>query len=233
VSMPFYVSPEQQTQDKAEFARKGIARGKPIVALDYDHGIVMIAENRSGNLRKLGEIYDRIGFAGVGRFDEYENLRKQGVKYADLRGYSYSRDDVVASNLATEYSQALGHISSQPYTKPLEVEILICEVGVTSNGYFQVTFDGSVRDRQNFVAIGGDADKLETTLRQNWKAGMSLGEAVALGRKALTQASNGSSKLDHESLEIVLLDRRRDGRKFRRLRPADIQALEEFGELRT
>jgi proteasome alpha subunit len=169
----------------------------------------------------------------VGRFDEYENLRKQGVKYADVRGYSYSRDDVAASNLATEYSQVLGQICSQPYTKPLEVELLICEVGEQSNEYFQVTFDGSVRDRQSFVAIGGDPEKLETTLRQNWKAGMGLGEAVSLGRKALTQASNGSSKLDHESLEIVLLDRRRDGRKFRRLRPADIQALEEFGELRT
>ncbi len=233
MSVPFYVSPEQQTQDKAEFARKGIARGKPIVALDWEHGIVLIAENRSGSLRKLGEIYDRIGFAGVGRFDEYENLRKQGVKYADVRGYSYSREDVAASNLATEYSQVLGQICSQPYTKPLEVELLICEVGDQSNEYFQVTFDGSVRDRQNFVAIGGDADKLETTLRQNWKAGMNLGEAVSLGRKALTQASNGSSKLDHESLEIVLLDRRREGRKFRRLRPVDIQALEEFGELRT
>ena len=233
MSSPFYVSPEQQTQDKAEFARRGIARGKPIVALDYEHGIVMIAENRSGSLRKLGEIYDRIGFAGVGKFDEYENLRKQGVKYADVRGYSYSRDDVAASNLATEYSQLLGQVFSQPYTKPLEVELLICEVGDQTNEYFQVTFDGSVRDRQNFVAIGGDADKLETTLRQNWKAGMGLGQALALGRMALTQASNGSSKLDHESLEIVLLDRRREGRKFRRLRPADIQALEEFGELRT
>jgi proteasome alpha subunit len=233
MASPFYVSPEQQTHDKAEFARKGIARGKPIVALDYDHGIVMIAENRSGSLRKLGEIYDRIGFAGVGKFDEYENLRKQGVRYADVRGYSYSRDDVIASNLATEYSQLLGQTFSQPYTKPLEVELLICEVGSDTNEYFQVLFDGSVRDRQNFAPIGGDTEKLEGVLKQGWKAGLGLGEAVTLGRKALTQASNGSGKLDHESLEIVLLDRRREGRKFRRLRPADIQALEEFGELRT
>jgi len=233
MAAPFYVSPEQQVQDKAEFARKGVSRGKPIVALDYVDGVVMIAENRSGSLRKIGEIYDRIGFAGVGKFDEYENLRKQGVRYADVRGYSYSRDDVAASNLATEYSTVLGQIFSQPYTKPLEVELLVVEVGDEGTQYFQIMFNGFVRDRQNYVAIGGEPERLENVLKQSWKAGLTLSEAVALGRKALTQAGNESSKLDPENLEIVLLDRRREGRKFRRLKATDVRALEEFGELRS
>jgi len=225
MSAPFYVSPEQQTQDKAEFARKGIARGKPIVALDYQNGVVMMAENRSGSLRKLGEIYDRIAFAGVGKFDEYENLRKQGVRYADLRGYSFSRDDVSASSLATEYSAALGHQFSQPYAKPLEVELLVCEVGEERNAYFQVQFDGSVRDRTSYVAIGGDPEKLEAGLQADWRAGLTLGEAVILGRKALTRALNGSGTLEAETLEVVLLDRRREGRKFRRLSTSEIQEI--------
>jgi len=232
MASPFYVSPEQQTHDKAEFARKGIARGKPIVALDYRDGVVMIAENRSGSLRKLGEIYDRIAFAGVGKFDEYENLRKQGVRYADMRGYSFSRDDVSASSLATEYSAALGHQFSQPYTKPLEVELLVCEVGNDRNEYFQVLFDGSVRDRTSYAAIGGDSEKLEAGLREDWRADLTLGQAVALGRKALTRAMNGSGTLGSDGLEIVLLDRRREGRKFRRLGPNEIREITEVGELK-
>ncbi len=225
MSAPFYVSPEQQTQDKAEFARKGIARGKPIVAFDFQDGVIMMAENRSGSLRKLGEIYDRIAFAGVGKFDEYENLRKQGVRYADLRGYQFSRDDVSASSLATEYSAALGHQFSQPYAKPIEVELLVCEVGHERNAYFQVQFDGSVRDRTSYVAIGGDFEKLEAGLKEDWKDGLSLQEAVSMGRKALTRALNGSGTLEAEALEVVLLDRRREGRKFRRLNTSEIQEI--------
>jgi proteasome alpha subunit len=227
MSVPFYVSPEQLNQDKAEFARKGVARGKPIVALDYEHGIVMIAENRSASLRKLGEVYDAIAFAGVGKFDEYENLRKQGVRYADLRGYSYSRDDVNASGLATEYSAALGHYFSQMYGKPFEVELLLCEVRAESNDYFRIVFDGSVINRENFACIGGDTERLERQLSEGWKPGLSLAAAVRLGRTTLSgQAAAGSSKLISETLEIVLLDRRRTGRKFRRLRMEDIRELE-------
>jgi proteasome alpha subunit len=227
MSVPFYVSPEQLTQDKAEFARKGVARGKPIVALDYEHGIVMIAENRSASLRKLGEVYDSIAFAGVGKFDEYENLRKQGVRYADLRGYSYSRDDVAAAGLATEYSAALGHYFSQMYGKPFEVELLLCEVGPDANDYYRIIFDGSVINREHFACIGGDTERLERLLNEGWKPGLSLAAAVHLGRKTLSgQGTDGSSKLVPESLEIVLLDRRRSGRKFRRLKPEDIRELE-------
>lgn len=226
MSVPFYVSPEQLTQDKAEFARKGVSRGKPIVALDYENGIVMIAENRSVSLRKLGEVYDSIAFAGVGKFDEYENLRKQGVRYADLRGYSYSREDVSAAGLATEYSAALGHHFAQMYGKPFEVELLLCEVGPEKNDYFRLVFDGSVINRDNFACIGGDAERLEKLLAEGWKPGLSLEAAVRLGKNTLSgQGADGSSKLIPESLEIVLLDRRRQGRKFRRLRPEDIREL--------
>ena len=226
MSAPFYVSPEQQTQDKAEFARKGISRGKPIVALDYDQGILMIAENRSNNLRKFGEIYDQIAFGAVGKLDEYENLRKQGVRYADMRGYSFSRDDVCAANLATEYSAVLGHQFSQPYAKPLEVELLICEVGEEKNSYFQVMFDGFVRDCQEFVTIGGEPEKIDGALREGFAQNMSLPDAFQLGVRALAQASNGSGTLDHKSLEVVLLDRGRIGRKFRRLSADEIRGLE-------
>jgi proteasome alpha subunit len=227
MSVPFYVSPEQLNQDKAEFARKGVARGKPIVALDYEHGIVMIAENRSASLRKLGEVYDSIAFAGVGKFDEYENLRKQGVRYADLRGYGYSREDVSATGLATEYSSALGHYFSQMYGKPFEVELLLCEVRADGNDYFRIIFDGSVMNREHFACIGGDTERLEKLLAEGWKPGLPLDAAVRLGRSTLAgQSGTGSSKLVPEALEIVLLDRRRSGRKFRRLRPEDIRELE-------
>ena len=227
MSVPFYVSPEQLNQDKAEFARKGVGRGKPIVALDYDHGVVMIAENRSVSLRKLGEVYDSIAFAGVGKFDEYENLRKSGVRYADLRGYSYSRDDVSATGLATEYSAVLGNHFAQMYGKPFEVELLLCEVGEEKNVYFRIIFDGSVMNRENFACIGGDTEQLERNLNEGWRPGLSLDAAVRLGRNTLSgQGSAESSKLVADSLEIVLLDRRRKGRKFQRLKPEDIRELE-------
>ena len=231
MGVPFYVSPEQQTQDKADFARKGIARGKPICALDFADGIVMIAENRSGSLRKLGEVYDRIAFAGVGKFDEYESLRKQGVRFADLRGYSYSREDVTASSLATAYSESLGHHFAQPYSKPLEVELLLCEVGERQNAYFQVMFDGTVRDQTRYACIGGSSGDLESVLSADWKPDLSLGDAVGLGRRALSRGADGSSSLSHASLEIVLLDRRRSGRKFRRLDASQIARLEESGSV--
>lgn len=216
MTVPFYVSPEQWYQDKAEYARKGIARGKPIVALDYADGIVLIAENRSANLRKLAEIYDRIGFAAVGRFDEYDNLRKAGVRYADLKGYSWSRDDVAAANLANEFSSVLGGIFTREM-KPLEVEILLCEVGDSENAYFRIQFYGFMSDQKNFHAIGGDVEPIQEALRRDWKPGLSLPQAVKLGCQALGRVSDGSSKLDENSLEIAILDRGRPGRKFRRL----------------
>jgi proteasome alpha subunit len=226
MSAPFYVSPEQWYQDKAEYARKGIARGKPIVALEYDGGVVMMAENRSASLRKLSEIYDGIAFGGVGKLDEYENLRKAGVRYADMRGYSFSREDVAGKSLANEYSTVLGSIFTREM-KALEVEILVVEIRGSESAFYQVRYDGSMTDATHFACIGGDGDKLADVIRAAWKPGLPLGEAVRLGRKALAGAGNGSAleDLDERSLEIALLERDRPGRKFRRLRTEEAREL--------
>jgi proteasome alpha subunit len=218
---PFYVSPEQMYQDRAEYARKGIAKGRPIVALDYADGIVIMAENRSAGLRKIAEIYDRIAFSAVGKFDEYENLRKHGVRSADLRGFSFSREDVVAANLANEYSTLLGTIFTREM-KPYEVELLMCEVGDKSNSYFKILYDGSITDRQNYASVGGDSDEIQKVLQEGWKEGMSLSEAVQLARDALARSSNGSASLDQNCLEVAALERSREGRKFRRLDVAEV-----------
>jgi proteasome alpha subunit len=225
VTAPFYISPEQWYTEKAEFARKGIGRGKPIAALDFEGGIVMMAENRSTGLKKIAEIYDRIGFAAVGKFDEYENLRKSGVRYADMRGFSFSREDVAAANLANEYSTVLGNIFTREM-KPFEVEILVCEVNPGSdNLYFRILFDGFISDQKNFAAIGGDADPLNEALGKGWKEGMSLPDALRLGMDVLGRANGGGAALDGKNLEIAVLDRTREGRRFRRLERSEIEEL--------
>ncbi len=224
MTAPFYVSPEQWYQDKAEYARKGIARGKPIVALEYNDGMVMMGENRSSSLRKISEIYDRIAFAGVGKFDEYENLRKAGIRYADLRGFSYCRDDVSSKSLANEYSTVLASVFTREM-KPLEVEILVVSVDEADNSLYQILYDGSVTDHEHFVSIGGEPDDLRKIMREGWKDKISLSDAVRLGSKALGGTGDGGNDLDHQSLEIATLDRRREGRKFLRLQPGEIREL--------
>ena len=226
MSSPFYISPEQHYQDKAEYARKGIARGRPMVALEYDGGVVMLAENRSTHLRKIAEIYDRIAFGGVGKLDEYENLRKSGVRYADLQGYSYSREDVSGKSLANEYSTVLGSIFTREM-KSLEVEILVVDVGDESASFYRITFDGSLTDHDHFVSIGGDPDSLMGMLKGDWKANLTLEEAIGLGRKALSSAADGTEigDLNEGALEIGILERSREGRKFRRLSEPEIAEL--------
>lgn len=226
MSTPFYVSPEQWYQDKAEYARKGIARGRPIVAMEYATGIVLMAENRSATLRKIAEIYDRIGFGGVGKLDEYENLRKAGVRYADMRGYSFSREDVAGKSLANEYSNVLGSVFTREM-KPLEVEILVAEIKDEGSAFYQVRYDGSMTDTTHYASIGGDSDKLVDVIRGGWKAGMSLQDAVKLGRRALAGSGNGSAidDLDEKTLEIAVLDRARKGRTFRRIIGEEARAL--------
>ena len=224
MSAPFYISPEQWYTEKAEYARKGIARGKPITALDYEGGVVMMAENRQG-LKKIAEIYDRIGFAAVGKFDEYENLRKAGIRYADMRGFSFSREDVAAGNLANEYSTVLGNIFTREM-KPYEVEILVSEVSNDGdNEYFRITFDGFISDQKNFAAIGGEAEKLNEALSKGWREGLALPEAIRLGRDVLGRANGGTSVLDETSLEIAVLSREREGRKFQRLSRDEVREL--------
>jgi proteasome alpha subunit len=227
MSTPFYVSPEQWYQDKAEYARKGIARGRPIVALEYDNGIVMMAENRSATLRKISEIYDRIAFGGVGKLDEYETLRKSGVRYADMRGYSFSREDVAGKSLANEYSNVLGGVFTREM-KPLEVEILVVEIKETgSSAFYQIRYDGSMTDMTHFATIGGDGDKLGDVIKGGWKPGLPLKDAAKLARRALAGSGNGGNidDLDERTLEIAVLDRSRKGRTFKRMVAEEAKGL--------
>lgn len=226
MASPYYVSPEQMYQDKAEYARKGIARGKPIVALEYEHGIVLAAENMSTSLRKISETYDHIAFAGVGKFDEYEHLRKAGVRYCDFKGYSYCREDVAAKNLANEYSTLLGGIFTREM-KPFEVEVLVAELGDESEGssFYQIMFDGLIADHHRFAAIGGDSEDLVKALRDAWEVGLSLRDGVRIACGALSRASNASPELTQDNMEISTLDRRLEGRTFRRLEKEAVRAL--------
>jgi proteasome alpha subunit len=221
MTMPFYVSPEQVMQDKAEYARKGIARGKSSVTLQYDAGVLLMAENPS-SLSKIGEIYDRIAFAGVGKFSEFDQLRKLGVRYADTRGYAYSRDDVRAKGLANAYSQAMGEVFTREL-KPLEVEVIVAEVGDDTlaghedNAIYRVQFDGSISDHEGFCVIGGAAEELGSLLRSEYRDGLPLRDALLLGYRALQRAADREPNVTAENLEVCLLERHRAGRKFRRL----------------
>jgi proteasome alpha subunit len=229
MSLPFYVSPEQIAQDKAEFARKGIARGKSIVVLEYDSGILLMAENPS-TLSKIGEIYDRVAFAGVGKFSEFDQLRKVGIRYADVKGYAYSREDVQAKALANAYSQLMGEEFARS-PKPLEVEIVVAEVGDDrlvgheKNAIYRVQFDGSISDHTQFCVIGGGVENLDSYLDANYRADLPLGEAIKLGRAALERAQNSTATLALENLEICLLDRSRPTRKFRRLSADEVRGI--------
>ena len=229
MSMPFYVSPEQVMADKAEFARKGIARGKSIVALEYDNGVLLIAENAT-SLSKVGEIYDRIAFAGVGKFSEFDTLRKIGVRFADSRGYAYSREDVRGKALANAYSQAIGEAFTREM-KPLEIEIIVAEVGDDSlvghekNSLYRVKFDGFISDHKGFCVIGGNVDDVQGVLENEYEEGMAQGDAINLGLKALTSGASDSNTLDGSTLEVCILDRSRTGRKFSRLSAETVQGM--------
>ncbi len=230
MSLPFYVSPEQLMQDKAEYARKGIGRGKSIVVLEFESGILLMAENPSASLSKIGEIYDRIAFAGVGKFSEFDQLRKVGVRYADVKGYSYSREDVRAKALANAYSQVIGDAFTREM-KPLEVEILVAEVsepllaGHERNAIYRVQFDGSITDHQGWCVIGGGAEALSTQLQSNYKADMPLGDCARVGRQALQRAANGEPRIPVQNLEVCVLERQRPGRKFRRLSADELRGI--------
>jgi proteasome alpha subunit len=215
--LPYYVSPEQMMKDKAEYARKGIARGRSIVTLEYADGIILVAENPSTLLHKVSEIYDRIAFAGVGKYNEFENLRIAGIRHADVKGYSYSRGDVTAKALANAYSQALGNIFTQDI-KPFEVEVLVAEVG-DANGskseMYHILYDGTIEDEKNFAAMGGQAEEIRRFLRDHYGEGLDLASALQLGVRALTVTQNKT--LSEKDLEVAVLDRTKARRKFRRL----------------
>ena len=228
MSMPFgYVSPAQAMRDKAEYARQGIARGRSCVTLQYEGGILMMAPNPSSALHKISEIYDRIAFAAVGRYNEYENLRKAGITYADITGYQFDRHDVTARGIANYYAQNLGTIFTENL-KPFEVEIVVAEVGLQPEGdqIYRITFDGSVTDEPGFVAFGGQADQVSATLKERYSAGMSLTEAFGAALDALSAGGNGErNEMAATQLEVAILDRTRDHRTFRRIRAARLEEL--------
>jgi proteasome alpha subunit len=220
--MPFYVAPEQRMKDLADYARKGIARGRSLVALAYADGIAIVAENQSNTLRKISEIYDHIAFAGVGKYNEFDQLRIAGVRHADLKGYSYSREDVNARSLANQYAQILGQIFTHDL-KPMEVEILVAEIGAdqSHDQMFHILYDGTVRDEQDCTALGGEAEPIIARLRESWTDGLDLDAALTVAIEALTGPDRS---LAAEDLEVGVLDRTSPLRRaFRRIETEELR----------
>jgi proteasome alpha subunit len=227
MSMPFgYVSPEQVMKDRADYARKGIARGRSVLVTTYVDGILFVAENPSSALHKISEIYDRIAFAAVGKYNEFENLRQAGVRIADVRGYQYDRADVTGRMLANTYAQVLGTIFTTE-SKPYEVEITVAEVGEAADGdqLYRLTYDGSVADEQGFVAMGGNAEPVTNKMQQDHHDGMSLAECLRLAVAALANADGEQRALTAAQLEVAVLDRTRPRRKFRRFTDGQLEQL--------
>ncbi|QLQ35620.1 proteasome subunit alpha [Micromonospora robiginosa] len=229
MAMQFYASPEQIMRDRSELARKGIARGRSAVVLSYAGGVLFVAENLSSTLHKVSEIYDRIGFAAVGRYNEFENLRRAGVRMADLNGLSYDRRDVNGLALANAYAQTLGAIFTEQ-SKPFEVEICVAEVGASAedDSLYRVTYDGSVNDEPGRMAMGGQSEAIAGVLKNEHRPEMSLSEAVRAAMKALSSVGGdgGAARtIAANQLEVAVLDRARVGRTFRRITGAALSAL--------
>jgi proteasome alpha subunit len=221
MSMPFYASAEQIMRDRSEYARKGIARGRSVVVMTYADGVLFVAENASSALHKVSEIYDRIAFAAVGKYNEFENLRVAGIRLADLRGYSYDRRDVTARALANAYAQTLGTIFTEQQ-KPYEVELCVAEVGAlpADDQLYRLSYDGTIVDEPEFLVMGGQADSLTTEMRGEFRAGLELGDALGVAVAALGSVggTNGAARsLPASQLEVAVLDRNRGSRKFRRV----------------
>jgi proteasome alpha subunit len=220
VSTPFYVSPEQIMRDKGDYARKGIARGRSVLVMTYADGILFCGENPSRALHKVSEIYDRIAFAAVGKYNEFENLRLAGVRYADLRGYQYDRSDVTSRGLANAYAQTLGTIFTEA-GKPYEVEITVAEVGATAadDQLYRLTYDGSVFEEHGYIVMGGNAEPIAAVLKEDHAGDASLEDAVKLAVKALAATAEGTEtrEIEATSLEAAVLDRGRPRRTFKRL----------------
>jgi len=217
MSMPFYVAPEQLMEDRADYARKGIARGRSLIGLTYDQGILIVAENASNTLRKVSEIYDRIAFAGVGKYNEFDQLRIAGVRHADLKGYSFSREDVDARSLANQYAQMLGQIFTHEM-KPMEVEILVAEIGQTgdepSGQLFHILYDGTVKDHSDFAVLGGDAEVIFERFQEDYQEGLTLSTAIEISINAL---SGPDRTLEPDDLEVAELSHSNGRRAFRRI----------------
>ena len=239
MTLPFYASAEQVMRDRSELARKGISRGRSVTVLTYAGGVLFVAENHSTALHKVSEIYDRIGFAAVGRYNEFENLRTAGIRLADVRGYSYDRRDVTGRWLANAYAQTMGAIFTEQQ-KPFEVELCVAEVGTTaaSDQLYRITYDGSISDEPGFVVMGGQTEPISAKLRESYQDGLELAAAVGVAVRGLQSASPGPAAagssanapaaervLGVSALEVAVLDRSRPRRAFRRLTGAALAAL--------
>ncbi|NMD26335.1 MAG: proteasome subunit alpha [Actinobacteria bacterium] len=222
MNMPFYVAPEQVMKDRADYARKGIARGRAMVAVRYDDGIALVAENPSNTLRKISEIYDRSAFAGVGKYNEFDQLRVAGVRAADLKGFQYSRDDVDARSLANNYAQILGQIFTHEM-KPMEVEILVAEVGraPADDQLFHILYDGTVVDERRYSVLGGDAEAIGGRMKETFADGQALPAAVQEATRALSGTERTLLATD---LEVAVLSRSGGRRCFRRLSDETVAA---------
>ncbi len=230
MTQQFYVSPEQLMKDRADFARKGIARGRSVVVISCRDGIALVAENPSPTLHKIGEIYDKIAFAAVGKYNEFESLRQAGVRYADVRGYSYDREDVTARGLASVYAQSLGAVFTAEQ-KPFEVELVVAEVGPAqaADHLYRLTFDGSIADERGFIVMGGQAEKVAAAVEAGWQGELDFAGAIRLALAGLV-ADKETTTLPASAVEVAVLDRgsessRGTRRAFRRLEDPDVTAL--------
>ncbi len=223
MTMPYYVSPEKVMKDRSEYAQKGIARGRSLIAVVYGEGIVMVAENPSRTLHKISEIYDRVAFAGVGKYNEFDQLRVAGIRHADTKGYSYSRDDVDARSLANVYAQYLGQVFTQEM-KPLEVEILVAELGAVPslNRLYHIAYDGTVADEQRFTVLGGEAGAIAQRADETYRSDWSLEEALRASIQCLT---GGERSLGVNDLEVGVLNANYGRRAFHRIEGAELAAL--------
>ncbi|ANW65350.1 proteasome subunit alpha [Mycobacterium sp. djl-10] len=229
MSFPYFISPEQAMRERSELARKGISRGRSVVVLAYADGVLFVAENPSRSLQKVSELYDRVGFAAVGRFNEFNNLRSGGIRFADTQGYAYSRRDVTGRQLANVYAQTLGTIFTEQ-AKPYEVELCVAEVAhfgeTKAPELYRITYDGSIADEPHFVVMGGTTEPIATALKDTYAENASLGDAVKIAVNALQAGTNGEQRtLGASTLEVAILDANRPRRAFRRITGAALDPL--------
>jgi proteasome alpha subunit len=231
VSFPYFISPEQAMRERSELARKGIARGRSVVALAYADGVLFVAENPSRSLQKISELYDRVGFAAAGKFNEFDNLRRGGIQFADTRGYAYDRRDVTGRQLAYVYAQTLGSIFTEQ-AKPYEVELCVAEVAhygeTKAPELYRITYDGSIADEPHFVVMGGTTEPIATALKESYAENADLPDALRIAVEAL-RASSANGGDDHTlgfaSLEVAILDANRPRRAFRRIARSTLETL--------
>jgi proteasome alpha subunit len=223
MTMPYYVAPEQVMKDRAEYAQKGIARGRSLVATTYDLGIVIVADNPSRSLHKISEIYDRIAFAGVGKYNEFDQLRVSGIRHADTKGYAYSREDVEARSLANLYAQYLGQVFTHEM-KPLEVEILVAELGDGRRGpqLYHIAYEGTITDEDRYAVLGGETEAIAQRLEEQWSESWTLAEAL---RAAVGALAGPDRTLGPAELEVAVLAEENGRRAFRRLTVAELELL--------